>query len=91
MTKVKIKETTSRDSIIKNILTSTDAGLNYLAMIVCKILDLSYDDFTFSLIHPSVSINENIINSEVDIAMQNNDMIVNKIKSFICNQSGDEK
>ena len=26
MTKVKIKETTSRDSIIKNILTSTDAG-----------------------------------------------------------------
>ena len=77
MTKVKIKETTSRDSIIKNILTSTDAGLNYLAMIVCKILDLSYDDFTFSLIHPSVSVNENIINSEVDIAMQNNDMIVN--------------
>ena len=54
MTKVKIKETTSRDSIIKNILTSTDAGLNYLAMIVCKILDLSYDDFTFSLIHPNV-------------------------------------
>ena len=77
MTKVKIKETTSRDSIIKNILTSTDAGLNYLAMIVCKILDLSYDDFTFSLIHPNVSVNENIINSEVDIAMQNNDMIVN--------------
>ena len=77
MTRVKIKETTSRDSIIKNILTSTDAGLNYLAMIVCKILDLSYDDFTFSLIHPSVSVNENIINSEVDIAMQNNDMIVN--------------
>ena len=56
MTKVKIKETTSRDSIIKNILTSTDAGLNYLAMIVCKILDLSYDDFTFSLIHPNVSV-----------------------------------
>ena len=77
MTKVKIKETISRDSIIKNILTSTDAGLNYLAMIVCKILDLSYDDFTFSLIHPNVSVNENIINSEVDIAMQNNDMIVN--------------
>ena len=77
MTRVKIKETTSRDSIIKNILTSTDAGLNYLAMIVCKILDLSYDDFTFSLIHPNVSVNENIINSEVDIAMQNNDMIVN--------------
>ena len=77
MTRVKIKETTSRDSIIKNILTSTDAGLNYLAMIVCKILDLSYDDFTFSLIHPNVSVNENVINSEVDIAMQNNDMIVN--------------
>ena len=77
MTRVKIKETTSRDSIIKNILTSTDAGLNYLAMIVCKILDLSYDDFTFSLIHPNVSVNENIINSEVDIAMENSDMIVN--------------
>ena len=55
-------------------MTSTDAGLNYLAMIVCEILDLSYDDFTFSLIHPNVSVNENIIKSEVDIAMQNNDM-----------------
>ena len=77
MTRVKIKETTSRDSIIKNILTSTEAGLNYLAMIVCKILDLSYDDFTLSLIHPNVSVNENIINSEVDIAMENSDMIVN--------------
>ena len=77
MTMVKIKETTSRDSIIKNIFTSTEAGLNYLAMIVCKILDLSYDDFTLSLIHPNVSVNENIINSEVDIAMENSDMIVN--------------
>ena len=77
MTRVKIKETTSRDSIIKNIFTSTEAGLNYLAMIVCKILDLSYDDFTLSLIHPNVSVNENIINSEVDIAMENSDMIVN--------------
>ena len=77
MTMVKIKETTSRDSIIKNIFTSTEAGLNYLAMILCKILDLSYDDFTLSLIHPNVSVNENIINSEVDIAMENSDMIVN--------------
>lgn len=38
------KEVPSRDSIIKNILTSTDAGLDYLAMIVCKVLGFSYKE-----------------------------------------------
>lgn len=74
---INIKEMPSRDSIIKNILTSTDAGLNYLAMIVCKVLGFSYEDFTFSLIHPDVSVNENVVNSELDLAIQNNDVIVN--------------
>ena len=41
---LKIKEVPSRDSIIKNILTSTDAGLDYLAMIVCKVLGFSYKE-----------------------------------------------
>ena len=74
---LKIKEVPSRDSIIKNILTSTDAGLDYLAMIVCKVLGFSYEDFTFSLIHPDVSVNENIVNSEIDLAIQNDEVIVN--------------
>ena len=74
---LKIKEVPSRDSIIKNILTSTDAGLDYLAMIVCKVLGFSYEDFTFTLIHPVVSVNENIVNSEIDLAIQNDEVIVN--------------
>ena len=41
---LKIKEVPSRDSIIKNILTSTDAGLDYLAMIVYKVLCFSYKE-----------------------------------------------
>lgn len=74
---VKVKETPSRDTIIKNLLTSSEAGLNYLAMIVCKVLGLSYDDFTFSLIHPNVGVNENTVNNEVDIALQNSNIVVN--------------
>lgn len=46
-------------------------------MIVCKVLGLSYDDFTFSLIHPNVGVNENIVNNEVDIALQNSNIVVN--------------
>ena len=74
---LKIKEVASRDSIIKNILTSTDAGRDYLSKIVCKVLGFSYEDFTFTLIHPVVSVNENIVNSEIDIAIQNDEVIVN--------------
>lgn len=74
---VKVKETPSRDTIIKNLLTSSEAGLNYLAMIVCKVLGLSYDDFTFSLIHSNVVVNKNVVNNEVDIALQNSNIVVN--------------
>ena len=74
---LKIKEVASRDSIIKNILTSTDAGRDYLSKIVCKVLGFSYEDFTFTLIHPVVSVNENIVNSEIDLAIQNDEVIVN--------------
>ena len=74
---LKINEVASRDSIIKNILTSTDAGLDYLSKIVCKVLGFSYEDFTFTLIHPDVSVNENIVNSEIDLAIQNDEVIVN--------------
>lgn len=74
---VKVKETPSRDTIIKNLLTSSEAELNYLAMIVCKVLGLSYDDFTFSLIHSNVVVNKNVVNNEVDIALQNSNIVVN--------------
>ena len=52
-------------------------GLKYLGKIVCKVLNISEEDVTFTLIHPDLSVNENTVNSEVDIALESNEMIVN--------------
>ena len=65
MQRLEIKKINARDSIVKKIFTSTEDGLKYLSKIVCKVLDISEEDVTFSLIHPDVSVNENSVNSEV--------------------------
>ena len=77
MQRLEIKKINARDSIVKKIFTSTEDGLKYLSKIVCKVLDISEEDVTFSLIHPDVSVNENSVNSEVDVALESNEMIVN--------------
>lgn len=65
------------DKTVKKLFTSSDVGLEYLSKIVCKVLNLSYEDVTFTLMHPEISENENIVNSEVDVVLQNNESIVN--------------
>ena len=77
MQRLEIKKINARDSIVKKIFTSTEDGLKYLSKIVCKVLDISEEDVTFSLIHPDVSVNENSVNSEVDVALESNEMLVN--------------
>lgn len=77
MQRLAIKKINARDSIVKKIFTSTEDGLKYLSKIVCKVLDISEEDVTFSLIHPDVSVNENYVNSEVDVALESNEMLVN--------------
>ena len=77
MQRLEIKKINARDSIVKKIFTSTEDGLKYLSKIVCKVLNISEEDVTFTLIHPDLSVNENTVNSEVDIALESNEMIVN--------------
>lgn len=77
MQRLEIKKINARDSIVKKIFTSTEDGLKYLSKIVCKVLDISEEDVTFTLIHPDVSVNENSVNSEVDVALESNEMLVN--------------
>ena len=77
MQRLEIKKINARDSIVKKIFTSTEDGLKYLSKIVCKVLDISEEDVTFTLLHPDISVNENSVNSEVDIALESNEMLVN--------------
>jgi len=77
MQRLEIKKINARDTIVKKIFTSTEDGLKYLSKIVCKVLNISEEDVTFTLIHPDLSVNENTVNSEVDIALESNEMIVN--------------
>lgn len=75
--KVKVENLYMHDKVVKKLFTSSDVGLEYLSKIVCKVLNLSYEDVTFTLMHPEISENENIVNSEVDVVLQNNESIVN--------------
>lgn len=72
--KVKVENLYMHDKVVKKLFTSSDVGLEYLSKIVCKVLNLSYEDVTFTLMHPEISENENI---EVDVVLQNNESIVN--------------
>ena len=77
MQRLEIKKINARDTIVKKIFTSTEDGLKYLSKIVCKVLDIPEEDVTFTLLHPDLSVNENAVNSEVDIALESNEMLVN--------------
>jgi len=74
---VKTEELIMKDTTIKKLFTSTEEGREYLATIVCKILDLPPENFTFEMIHPEIGVNENVVNSEVDIALESNEIVVN--------------
>lgn len=91
MQRLEIKKINARDSIVKKIFTSTEDGLKYLSKIVCKVLDISEEDVTFSLIHPDVSVNENSVNSEVDVALESNEMLVNVEVNSVRNRKNERK
>lgn len=74
---VKTEELIMKDTTIKKLFTSTEEGREYLATIVCKILDLPPENFTFEMIHPEIGVNENVVNSAVDIALESNEIVVN--------------
>ena len=91
MQRLEIKKINARDSIVKKIFTSTEDGLKYLSKIVCKVLDISEEDVTFTLLHPDVSANENSVNSEVDVALESNEILVNVEVNSVRNRKNERK
>ena len=77
MTKIKIKDSFSRDAVVKDVFTSTKSGLEALSWIICDILRFSHDDFKFDVLHTNIGTNENVTNSEADIVVGNDNVIVN--------------
>ena len=74
--KVKVRELYMRDKVVKKLFTSF-SGYQYLARIVCEVLDLPSELFSFQIFHPSVGVNENVVNSEVDLIIEDDATIVN--------------
>ena len=73
---VKVRELYMRDKVVKKLFTSF-SGYQYLARIVCEVLDLPSELFSFQVFHPSVGVNENVVNSEVDLIIEDDASIVN--------------
>ena len=73
---VKVRELYMRDKVVKKLFTSF-SGYQYLARIVCEVLDLPSELFSFQIFHPSVGVNENVVNSEVDLIIEDDAAIVN--------------
>ena len=73
---VKVRELYMRDKVVKKLFTSF-SGYQYLARIVCEVLDLPSELFSFQIFHPSVGVNENVVNSEVNLIIEDNASIVN--------------
>ena len=74
--KVKVRELYMRDKVVKKLFTSF-SGYQYLARIVCEVLDLPSELFSFQIFHPNVGVNENVVNSEVDLIIEDDATIVN--------------
>lgn len=73
---VKVRELYMRDKVVKKLFTSF-SGYQYLARIVCEVLDLPSELFSFQIFHLSVGVNENVVNSEVDLIIEDDEAIVN--------------
>ncbi len=77
MNKITIKDSYSRDAVFKDVFTSTKCGLEVLSWLICDILKIPHEDFKFDLLHSNIGTSEGIVNSEADIVVGNDDMIVN--------------
>ena len=76
MLKVKTSETFMNDTIVKK-LYSTNVGQKCLAKTVCQILGLPFESVSFKIMPTDIGTNKNIVNSDADILLENNEAIVN--------------
>ena len=76
MPKVKTREMFMRDDVVKK-LYSSKIGQKCLAKTVCQILGLPFEAISFKIMPTDIGVNKNIIKSEADLILENNEAIVN--------------
>ena len=76
MPKVKTREMFMRDDVVKK-LYSSKIGQKCLAKTVCQILGLPFEAISFKIMPTDIGVNKNIIRSEADLILENNEAIVN--------------
>ncbi len=78
-TKPKIKFPLLKDKVAKRLFTEGEAGLSYLRQVVSLAIGIPEEDISkdVKLIHPNIGANINVINSEADIVLEEDEFYVN--------------
>lgn len=79
MINTKIKDLYIRDDVVKRLFTSSSEGLEYLTLIISAALKMPLEliSVKLQLKHPDIGVNENVVNSETDIILENDEIFVN--------------
>ena len=92
-TKEKIKFPLLKDKVAKKLFTEKKVGLEYLRKIISLAIGIPVDmiDKDIKLIHPSIGINKNVVNSESDVVLENDEFYVNLEINYYNNETSDIK
>ena len=92
-TKEKIKFPLLKDKVAKKLFTEKQVGLEYLRKIISLAIGIPMDmiDKDIKLIHPNIAVNKNIVNSEADVVLENDEFYVNLEINYYNNETSDIK
>ena len=92
-TKEKIKFPLLKDKVAKKLFTEKQVGLEYLRKIISLAIGIPMDmiDKDIKLIHPNIGIKKNIVNSEADVVLENDEFYVNLEINYYNNETSDIK
>ena len=92
-TKEKIKFPLLKDKVAKKLFTEKKVGLEYLRKIISLAIGIPMDmiDKDIKLIHPNIGVNKNIVNSEADVVLENDEFYVNLEINYYNNETSDIK
>ena len=92
-TKEKIKFPLLKDKVAKKLFTEKKVGLEYLRKIISLAIGIPMDmiDKDIKLIHPNIGIKKNIVNSEADVVLENDEFYVNLEINYYNNETSDIK
>ena len=91
--KEKIKFPLLKDKVAKKLFTEKKVGLEYLRKIISLAIGIPMYmiDKDIKLIHPNIGVNKNIVNSEADVVLENDEFYVNLEINYYNNETSDIK